>query len=244
MADDRTYIKLFRKMLSWEWYGDTNTFRVFMHILLRANYEPSVYHGVEVPAGACVFGYHSWAEQLGLSVRQTRTAIEHLKSTGEITVKATNKFSVITVANWAFWQIEEGRATNKSTRKATSKRQANDKQDGSQTTTSKESKNNNTISISNIVRPTVEEIRAYVDANNLLVDADYFFRYYETAQWQDIKGKPVRNWKLKALNWSKREEDRRNGNGNHRNAERTATAEEPDAGWERIFGGQIPDSVV
>lgn len=202
MKDDRTYIKLFRKILSWEWYGDTNTFRVFMHILLRANYEPSRYMGHEIPAGACVFGRQKWAEELGLSERQVRTAINHLKSTNEITVKATNKFSIITVENWAFWQVEEGKATNKTTNKTTNERPTSDQQ----TTTSKESKN-----IRNTT-PTIEEVRKYASENNLIIDPDYFYKYYETAEWKDAKGKPIKNWKLKLLTWNRREEDRNGQN--------------------------------
>ena len=133
---DRTYIKMFRRILNWGWYGDTNTFRVFMHILLTANYTPKEYRGQIIGSGECVFGRKAWAEELGLSERQVRTAIEHLKSTNEITVRATNKFSVITVTNWRLWQIEEGEATNISTNEATNNRPTTDQQP----TTPKESK--------------------------------------------------------------------------------------------------------
>lgn len=201
MKDDRTYIKLFHQMLEWGWYGDTNTFRVFMHILLRANYKESEYLGHKIGAGECVFGYNAWSEKLGLSVRQIRTAIEHLKSTNEIRVRATNRFSIITVVKWEFWQIEEGMTDKQTTRQATSKRQTSDKQ----ATTSKESKNTTTT-------PTIYDVRSYVAENNLVIDPDYFFKYYETAGWVDNKGKRVKNWKLKALNWNKREVERNDAN--------------------------------
>ena len=133
---DTTYIKLFRKMLSWEWYGDTVTTRVFLHILLNAQYKPSRYKGHDIGAGECVFGRKKWAKDLGLTEQQVRTAINHLKSTNEITIRATNKFSVITVEKWAFWQIEEGGATTKSTNKSTT----NQPTTNQQLTTYKESK--------------------------------------------------------------------------------------------------------
>lgn len=205
---DNTYIKLFRKMLTWEWYTDTNTFRVFMHILLRANYEPSRYKGHEIGAGECVFGRKKWAKELGLSERQVRTALEHLKSTNEVTTRATNRFTIIHVEKWEFWQIEEGKATKRKTNSESNKRPTSDQQP----TTSKESKN-----IRNTT-PTIEEVRKYVAENHLNVDADYFYKYYETAEWKDNKGKPVRNWKLKALNWSRREE-KKTGEGDTKNTE-------------------------
>lgn len=134
--EDRTYIKLFRKILKWGWYGDTNTFRVFMHILLKAQYTPTEYKGVTINSGECVFGRKAWSEELGLSEQQIRTAISHLQSTNEITIKSTNKFSVIHVVKWEFWQIGEGKSTNTSTNKMFQSQPTTNQQP----TTSKESK--------------------------------------------------------------------------------------------------------
>ena len=198
MKKNNGHIKLFRQMLDWGWYGDTNTVRVFLHILLRANYQESEYLGHKIGAGECVFGYNAWAETLGLSVRQLRTAIEHLKSTNEIRVRATNRFSIITVVKWEFWQIEEGLSDKRKTSQASGNKQTSDKQ----ATTSKEYKNTTTI-------PTIYDVREYAKENGLLIDPDYFHKYYETAGWVDGKGKPIKNWKLKALNWNRKELDRR-----------------------------------
>ena len=134
--DDRTYIKLFRKILKWGWYGDTNTFRVFMHILLKAQYYPTEYHGVTINSGECVFGRKAWAKELGLSEQQIRTAISHLQSTNEITITSTNKFSVIHVAKWELWQINDGLSTNESTNDSFQKQPTTNQQ----LTTSKKSK--------------------------------------------------------------------------------------------------------
>ena len=134
---DRTYIKLFRKILTWGWYGDTNTFRVFMHILLKANYKPSEYKGVVVGAGECVFGRKKWSKELGISEQSIRTALSHLQSTNEITITSTNKFSIIHVVKWEFWQMGGGLSTNESTNELNE----NQPTTNQQLTTSKESKN-------------------------------------------------------------------------------------------------------
>lgn len=34
------FILLHRSILRWEWYGDLNTARLFIHLLLTVNYEP------------------------------------------------------------------------------------------------------------------------------------------------------------------------------------------------------------
>lgn len=133
---DNTYIKLFRNLLNWEWYQDANTVRVFIHILLKVNYEPSKFKGHEIGRGECVFGYSACAKDLKLTVQQVRTAIKHLKSTGEITTKVTNKFSIVRVEKWDLWQLQDGRATSKTTDKRPNKQQATNKQ----LTASKENK--------------------------------------------------------------------------------------------------------
>jgi len=120
------FIKLNRSILKWEWYDDINTKAVFLHALLKANYEEGAYRGHKLMPGDVVFGRKKWAEQLGLSERQVRTAIEHLKETGEIsTIKTTNRFTVLRIENWALYQSKDGETTNKrptSDQQATNKR--------------------------------------------------------------------------------------------------------------------------
>jgi len=112
------YIKLHRKLLKWGWYGDTNTFRVFMHLLLIASYEDNEFRGHKIKAGQAVVGRKKLAEDLKMSEQSVRTALDHLKSTNEITIKSTNKFSVITIENWAKYQGYDEEATSKATNKS------------------------------------------------------------------------------------------------------------------------------
>ena len=103
----------------------------------------------------------AWAKKLGLSEQQVRTAISHLQSTNEITIRATNKFSVIHVVKWEFWQINGGLATNEATN-AMFEIQPTSNQ---QVTTSKESKNIriNNHSSKRIQDMTAEEKDAFLE---------------------------------------------------------------------------------
>ena len=58
-------------------------------------------------------------------------------------------------------------------------------------------------------RPTLEEIELYIDEKGLSVDAKYFYEYFESSEWIDSKGNPVRNWKQKLITWSKNDDVRR-----------------------------------
>lgn len=100
------FVKLHRSITEWEWYSDVNTCRLFLHLLLTANYKPTKFQGHDVPAGGVVTGYPALAAQTGLSVKSVRTAIKHLKSTGEVAVNSTTKFSIITMTNWEAYQQE------------------------------------------------------------------------------------------------------------------------------------------
>ena len=200
--EDRTYIKIFRKMLGWGWYGDTNTFRVFMHILLKANYQESEYRGYKIPAGSCVFGRKAWAKELGLSERQIRTALEHLKSTNEVTTKTTNKFTIVHVENWGFWQIEEGKATTKTTNKKSNERPTSDQQP----TTSKESKNNKDIDI-DIYRVEFEALwKLYPKKRG----KDKAFEHFKRDRQKGIPYEEIKNGTIAYAEWVKTEvsEDR------------------------------------
>lgn len=109
------YVKLFRKMVDWEWYGDPNTKAVFLHLLLTANYKRTRYKGVTLKPGQTVIGRKALAEELGMSEQNVRTSLNHLKSTNEITIKATNRFSVVTIVNWDSYQFADDELTNELT---------------------------------------------------------------------------------------------------------------------------------
>ena len=130
------FIKLHRKITEWEWYSDVNARLVFMHLLIKANYKASRFQGREIPIGSLVIGRKALATEIGLSEQQVRTSINKLKSTNEITIKATNKFSICTIVKWAEYQCKE------STKKQTNNQQITNNQPTSnqQVTTSKEVK--------------------------------------------------------------------------------------------------------
>lgn len=98
------YIKINRRLMSWEWYQDANTARVFIHCLIMANWKAGRFRGTEVPRGSFVTSLPSLCEDLNLTTQNVRTAINHLKSTGEITVTIYPHFRIITVNNYEKYQ--------------------------------------------------------------------------------------------------------------------------------------------
>ena len=116
------YIKISRKILEWEWYSDINTKVLFLHFLLKANWKDGKWQGKDIPRGSFVSSLPRLSEETALTMREIRTAISHLKSTGEVTVKTYSKYSVFTIKNYDSYQAND----TQNDRQATGKRHSND----------------------------------------------------------------------------------------------------------------------
>lgn len=108
----KEFIKVYRKFMEWEWYTDVNTKTLFIHCLLRANWKPGRWKGINYNAGEFITSLPSLADESGLSIQQVRTSLDKLISTGEITSKTTDsvtgkkltKNRIITINNWNAYQ--------------------------------------------------------------------------------------------------------------------------------------------
>ncbi len=104
MNDTNKWIKLHSKMLNWEWYKNANTMRVFIHCLLKANWKDGKFQGKDISRGSFVTSLETLSKELGLSVQQIRTSLNHLISTNEITNESFSQYRIITVVNYELYQ--------------------------------------------------------------------------------------------------------------------------------------------
>ena len=163
------FIKLHRQITEWEWYDDANTFRLFIHCLLEANYADKQWRGVVIQRGSFITSQPKLANRLKLSVRQVRTSLNKLKMTGELTVKTTADYSVITVKNYEMYQ-QDDRLTDSL---ATGYRQAND----SLATTTKEYKEiKNEKNIISLCEKNEKKLDPYINPIK-----DFFIKEYKKA---------------------------------------------------------------
>lgn len=98
------FLRISRDIVDWDWYTEANTFRVFMHLLLTANYKDCSYKGIMVKRGQVATSRMEIAKALRMSEQNVRTSLAHLKSTNEITSESTNKLTIITVYKYDSWQ--------------------------------------------------------------------------------------------------------------------------------------------
>ena len=127
MAEQTTYIKIDRNLKRWRWYKNKNTLIVFLTLLLDANVVDHEFEGEIIHRGEVATSLGTLCMSTSLTNREVRTAISHLKMTGEVTSRQCHKFQVITITNYDKYQDnrQAKRQANRhpSDRQATGKRQ-------------------------------------------------------------------------------------------------------------------------
>ena len=106
------FVKIDRKITKWRWYKDTSTFKIFLHLILTANYEDREFEDIVIKRGQRVASIRSLAAESGLTEKNVRTARKHLKATGEVASLPTPKYTVFTVVNYEKYQIVANKVAN------------------------------------------------------------------------------------------------------------------------------------
>ena len=192
------YIKLHRKFTKWGWYSDPNTKAVFLHLLLTASWEESECHGYKIKPGQVVTGRKKLAKELKLSEQSIRTALDHLKSTNEITIKTTNKFSIITIVNWRKYQF------------GNLNQPANQPSNQQTTNHIKESKENKEVG----GQPSFDSVLSFFKERGYKSNPQRFFDYYQGTGWKRKNGKAITDWIKVAEEWESREKEPPQGKSN------------------------------
>lgn len=194
MIDDLTYVPLLRKLTQWEWYNCSKTLHIFIHCLLKAQYSESSYQGYKVPAGSFVSGVNKLSIATGMTVKSVRVAIEHLKSTGEITTTGTNKFTIIKVIKWDTYKVANLPKGKQKANKGQTK--------GKQRATSKEGKKERKKEVNKARPENTQEVEEYAKTIDYFVDGQNFIDHYEANGWMRGKSK-IKCWKSCLRTWKK-----------------------------------------
>lgn len=101
------WVKLHRKLLEWEWYGDAHMVHLLVHLLLTATHEDRKYKGLTIRRGQLVTTIKELADALGASETSTRRRMKRLKSGGFLTIKVAHNKTTITICNYDSYQGEQ-----------------------------------------------------------------------------------------------------------------------------------------
>ena len=99
------YIKLYRQIMKWEWYDDANTFRLFIHLLLKANYEDAQWRGLIIKRGQLFTSIGHLSHELKISDKAVRIALDKLIKTKEVASKGASNGTMITICKYDSYQL-------------------------------------------------------------------------------------------------------------------------------------------
>lgn len=211
----KRYIKLYEQITGWEWFQHPPTLSLFIYLLCKANYCDRDFHGRMVHRGQLVTSLPKLATGTGLSIQQTRTALSHLISTGEVTDESSSQNRIITIVRYDEYQTSTDESTgNQQTINRRSNRQSTDDLTPSieyieYKEMNKKDKKDNNKPLKRFVPPTVEEVEQYCWERKNHVSASRFVDYYESVGWMvgsgGGKGKPMKDWKAAVRRWERDE---------------------------------------
>lgn len=132
------WVKFHRKLKNASFYKRSTVVHLFVHLLLSANQQKRAFYWngkeIQIEAGQLITGRDELSKQTGITPQSIRTALTILKSTSTITIKSTNRFSLISIPKWQEYQIQL-------TSRITSKLTNNQPTTNQQLTTNKNDKN-------------------------------------------------------------------------------------------------------
>lgn len=98
------WIKLHRSIMDWEWFADAETLKLFLYLLLTANYENRMWKDITIQRGQLVISTEELAQRLKSTRQKIRTQLKRLETCGTIALQATNKFTLVTICNYDNYQ--------------------------------------------------------------------------------------------------------------------------------------------
>jgi hypothetical protein len=105
------WIKLHAQSIQSDVFQDADLWKLWCYILLRTSRNGNRWHIggtiIEIGRGQCAIGRKQAATDCGFSEQHTRTLLSRLEKLGNLTIKSTNKATVVTVCNWDTYQSSQ-----------------------------------------------------------------------------------------------------------------------------------------
>ena len=138
------WLKLYRSILDSAVFQDAEVLKLWIWLLCNVAFEQhdTICYGkvIHLKPGQIATGRKKIAQCTDLNENKVYRALTALKSLGNIEIKATNKYSIITVVNWDKYQEENGKRTS-GEQQTNSKATTEEHQSNSKTTQHKNGKN-------------------------------------------------------------------------------------------------------
>ena len=219
------YISLYRKFLSWEWFEDEKAVKLFIFLLLKANWKEKRWRGQKIGRGQLITSSVKLSEQTNLSRSTVNRLLKKFELSGEVVRKADNKKTLVTICNYDKYQIFRREDGQPEAEQVDSKTVSKRTTSGQQTDTTKKGNNNNNEKNKEgrgrkkFRPPTDEEflnyLKEYLEKKGIGATPEErteilenFRDHYEAVGWKVGKNKMV-DWQAAARNSLKWEKNQR-----------------------------------
>lgn len=212
------WVTLHRKFLQWEWFDIPEMVKLFIYLLLMAQHSERKHRGTTLQRGELVTSIPTIMKDCKLSEQQARTCIKRLKSTGEITCKSTNKYTIITICNYDRYQCEisesNGQNNGQTNTQATDKQRTNNGHNNNNNVIIKQLNNNSNINNNNSAcvceeRDKIFEIFFFKNFIAPELEVQRFYDHYEASGWCRASGIEIEDRLALARLWKQKEAKQR-----------------------------------
>ena len=155
------WIKLHRKLKNSLVFDNPDLLKVWIWCLLKAMHDDYIQmiglQEVELEKGQFIFGRKVAANELKMSESKTYRLIKKLETMQNLNIKANNKYSIITIANWELYQSDSNNSEQQFEQQMNNKRTTNEQQ----MNTNKNIKNNKNINNNIYSESLIKKIMSY-----------------------------------------------------------------------------------
>lgn len=206
------FIKVYRSIDGWEHADQLAMIGFWVRLLLLASWEdtPKQRRGEIVTTASLLAGICHCNE------RTVRRYLQSLEDSGEIQAERSGNWTKIRIVNYEKYQGTAENAEGSGQRSGHRSGQRSGQRVGQNARTLDEShpyiddKKKEERRNGYMANPTLDQIREYVYTENLMVDPDKFFDYYESQGWKLSNGNKMKDWKASCRNWHRKEVEKMN----------------------------------
>ncbi len=121
------YVKLHRALLDSSVFHNEKKLKIFIWCLLKATHTKRNQvvgrQSIDLREGEFIFGRNQSSLELNMTPSTLWNYMKDLEKDKTIQIKSNNKFSVVSITNWDFYQNTQGDNDNTSNNKFTTKKQ-------------------------------------------------------------------------------------------------------------------------
>ena len=197
------WVKLHRSVLNLPVFDEPELLRLWLYLLLKASHQPrDVPVGqtiVHLQPGQLITGRKRIAQDLRISETNVRCQLKRLVVHQLVNLKTTNRFSLVTLMDWDFFQSSDQQSDQQNASQMPTKCQQPDHKQECNKKEKKEKNAKKGVPRACFAPPTLAEVQSYVAERHSPVIPQEFIDFYAAKGWM-VGKTPMKDWKAACRN--------------------------------------------